>query len=637
MNFCIVFFVLLLLKNGKINYLYECLILIFSNMNYLCVTSGTISANESREMETRDHFKKRRASEKMMSTENHLESDRRQTLCKKTVKTVRICMTLFILLCYGSVFSQTPITVTFKPGAAIGQDAYIGTNQVYSWENINYGNDTELPIQAWTWNQHPGTVRSLLKFDELSQIPQNATITYAELRLYGVPNSSSTTVGNSSYPGSPYNGNGSFTSPQYNTTNESFILRVTSSWNEQTVTWNTQPTTTTQGLLSIPNTTSQWNWNFTDNSANLRAMVQDWVRNPATNFGVMMQLQNENYYRFILFASSDNANAALHPELRITYTTEVPEACPCEANFSYMANTAYSGTYTFMAENPAQQHEWKINGETVDENSFVYTLPEGYHDICYRRVIEDGRECEKCIMICVEAIKDDGGGENGEDDEDGKGGEDGEDGEDGETCPCEVNFSYMRNTVEPNTYLFTVSNSAMRHEWIIDGAEDEEDIINERSFIFTFVKGEHQICYRRIIEDGKECEKCITICVEEEERMDKSSILNNTEKTNVIQGKIPPGDVFFDIEQGETIDDNNIKVYPNPTNNEWNIEIIDNISDKVTISVFDINGKLVHNEIANIVAGKNIFTIYPKNLSTGNYLLEIKGNNVNFKKTVVKN
>jgi len=226
---------------------------------------------------------------------------------------------LFAIVSYSNVFGQTQTTVTFKPGPDIGHDAYIWTTgncmpngDTQLPANRNFGNDPRIQSVAWTWSAlgcFTGAIRSLLKFDELSTIPANAEIISAELKLYGVP-SSTGWIGNSCYPGSPYTSN---------CPNRTFIQRVTSAWEEQTVTWNTQPTTTTVNQITIPQTTSQYNWNFTDNSANLVAMIQEMVANPASNFGFMIKLETENHYRSLMFASSNYSNSALWPELTVTY------------------------------------------------------------------------------------------------------------------------------------------------------------------------------------------------------------------------------------------------------------------------------------------------------------------------------
>ncbi|MDL2238589.1 DNRLRE domain-containing protein [Bacteroidales bacterium OttesenSCG-928-L14] len=309
---------------------------------------------------------------------------------------------LFIAILFGGFLCQAQTTVTFKPGADVGKDANVYTtygcvlyHNTLPSEDMNYGNHSNLYVSDWTYNAlgcSHGTIRSLLKFEELSTIPINAEIISAELKLYGVSTSCSFN-GNSSYPNAPC---GLFS-------NKSFIQRITSAWGENTVTWNTQPSTTTANQITIPQSTSQWNWNFSDNSNNLVTMVQDMVSNPSTNYGFMIRLEDESYYRSLIFASSDHDDPMLWPELTVTYK-EFPNdtiICPCEANFTYFVNTATPNCYFFSASNSAIAHSWKINGENVSsEGSFAYNLSAGENQICYTRIL-DGITCEKCITICV--------------------------------------------------------------------------------------------------------------------------------------------------------------------------------------------------------------------------------------------
>jgi len=272
---------------------------------------------------------------------------------------------LFVILCCRSVFCQAQTTVTFKPNATTGQDASIGTSYGCTMqgntqpnEYLNCGNSQEITPTAWTYNSNGcsmGTARSLLRFDELSKIPVNATIIQAKLKLYGVSftGNNAISVGNSCYPGSP-------SLYADNCPNNCFIQKVTSAWNEQTVTWNTQPTTTPANQITIPQSTLQWNWNFADSSANLVAMVQDWVTNPSKNFGVMIKQVTESYYRSVLFASSDHPNSALHPELIVTYTVCLADTttfnaaiCNGETYQENGFNVSKSGTYTQNLKNSA--------------------------------------------------------------------------------------------------------------------------------------------------------------------------------------------------------------------------------------------------------------------------------------------
>jgi hypothetical protein len=98
--------------------------------------------------------------------------------------------------------------------------------------------------------------------------------------------------------------------------NAGFLSRVTSPWIENSVTWNTQPTTTSVNQVIIPGSSS----NAQDYSLNVTNLIQDMVSN--TNYGFMLNMQDEiNYYKSLMFASSDNANSTKCPVLNITYST----------------------------------------------------------------------------------------------------------------------------------------------------------------------------------------------------------------------------------------------------------------------------------------------------------------------------
>ena len=121
--------------------------------------------------------------------------------------------------------------MTLQPGAASGIDA-----EVVSYSpTVNYGTAKELNTLAWTINGTPVTQRTYLKFD-LSSIPPGSIITSATLNLYF---DSTTTSANHTLYGD----------------NRAYIQRVTSPWNENTITWNNQPTATTINQLLLPAST----------------------------------------------------------------------------------------------------------------------------------------------------------------------------------------------------------------------------------------------------------------------------------------------------------------------------------------------------------------------------------------------
>lgn len=237
------------------------------------------------------------------------------------MKTTKTTLSCFMLLLFTS-FTQGQTTVTFQPDGVVGKDATL--NSAPSVENNNYGTSDHIEAAAWTYSGDPGVVRSLFEFTQLSTIPSNAIITSATLSLYAMdqaPWQHSTLSGS----------------------NEGWLERITSSWNESTVTWTNQPASTTLNSVSLAASISA-----TQNYLNIDVtdLVQDMIDQPATSYGFILKLQTEDYYRRLGFGSSDHTNASLRPKLNITYTTtagtnelEASEGISCYPNPSSDAVT----------------------------------------------------------------------------------------------------------------------------------------------------------------------------------------------------------------------------------------------------------------------------------------------------------
>src|SRR5262249_49024926 len=136
----------------------------------------------------------------------------------------------------------------------------------------------------WTYGGTPGESRAYLKFD-LSQIPAGSILVSANLSFYADPN------GNNGYYGQPTYGNN----------NASYLHLVTSAWNPTNVTWNTQPTSTNANEVLLAQST-----NTAENYLNLNisSFVQTWLNNPASNYGMSLQMIGQNYYNSLIFCSS---------------------------------------------------------------------------------------------------------------------------------------------------------------------------------------------------------------------------------------------------------------------------------------------------------------------------------------------
>jgi hypothetical protein len=160
----------------------------------------------------------------------------------------------------------------------------------------NYPNYPDFIANAWTSGGSPLLERSLMQFD-LSSIPNNATIISAQLSLYGHVSIDNT------QNSSPLSGS-----------NASLLQRVTAAWNPNTVTWNNQPATTTTNQVPLAQSTSS-----TENYLNIdiKNMVVDMINNG--NYGFMFRLDTESYYRCLLFATMANSDTTKFPTLVINY------------------------------------------------------------------------------------------------------------------------------------------------------------------------------------------------------------------------------------------------------------------------------------------------------------------------------
>lgn len=274
-----------------------------------------------------------------------------------------------------SITTPTTYCVTLQPGSA-GIDAVLSEYQ----PTANYGNHPEFYSSQWTYSSNPRESRSLLKFD-LSTIPVGATINSATLSLYACPNNSN------SYAGQP----------TYGTNNASYLKQVTSGWSEGTVTWNTQPTTTTtnQVLLAQSTNTSQSYTNL-----NVANFVQQWVSTPSQNYGMMLDMIGTAYYNAMVFCSSDHDSVALRPKLTICYTLN----CSTHAAFTYTDQTNNNATFTNTSTSYTVA-EWTFSnasgpiGTSLNYNpSFMYS---GLPPYSATLIVKDSTGCTDTLTQVV--------------------------------------------------------------------------------------------------------------------------------------------------------------------------------------------------------------------------------------------
>lgn len=200
---------------------------------------------------------------------------------------------IFILSIYsGKVVAQTSVTITSIDDAMLYNNTHSSQSQS---RDVNYGSHIRISAVAWTYSGAPSYFRNMIRFD-LSSVPTGAVIQSAVLYLYSDPTMASGANSNSG-------------------SNAFYLEKVTQSWAESTVTWNNQPSTTTAGRVwTGPSSSSTEN-----RQVDISTLVQGWVDDPSSNFGLKMILENEVYFSSRNYASSEHSNTLIRPKLVVTY------------------------------------------------------------------------------------------------------------------------------------------------------------------------------------------------------------------------------------------------------------------------------------------------------------------------------
>jgi len=186
------------------------------------------------------------------------------------------------------------IIIKYRPNPGHGEDVYSDLYWGVGSGNQNYV--PELPVNAWDWGGLIIT-RSFLKFSKLYKFPDTLNIISAKLFLYPPE--------------------GFLNHPQGNTgANECVIQRIVSNnWEQETLTWNTQPQeVTTEDLAFIPATNNQFGYAPV---IDITAAISKMVTKQVHNYGFRITLVNEQPFAAVNFASSEAADRSRRPMLVI--------------------------------------------------------------------------------------------------------------------------------------------------------------------------------------------------------------------------------------------------------------------------------------------------------------------------------
>ncbi|RME80270.1 MAG: DNRLRE domain-containing protein, partial [Caldilineae bacterium] len=176
--------------------------------------------------------------------------------------------------------------IVIQPDAASGKDASIS----FKKPNNNYGTDDKLKVDSELFDRW----RSLIQFD-LSSVPPASTIVSATLSMYLDKSKGSQT--------------------------ESIeVHRVTASWDEATVTWNSvsggqYDPTIVDSIVAGNKGWKQWD---------VQTLVQEWIDGTYSNYGMILLSPSNSGNNEKKFISSDSNKADKRPKLEICYDTLQP-------------------------------------------------------------------------------------------------------------------------------------------------------------------------------------------------------------------------------------------------------------------------------------------------------------------------
>lgn len=198
--------------------------------------------------------------------------------------------TLLLIIANFSIFSVIAQTVTI-PVSRHAQIRY-NADPTRAYEaSSNYNSVAELQTWAWTYGGKQYLRKHLFDFD-ITVLPANAHVTKAELKLYGTGHANTGSSAN----------------------NAAWIEIIKDSWNASTVTWNNQPSTTSEDRVALQKSTSSTQ-NYT---LDMIEIVDYMTTNPSPD-GLMLKLQNDVKWSEMAFASPNHSNTSLHPKLVIEY------------------------------------------------------------------------------------------------------------------------------------------------------------------------------------------------------------------------------------------------------------------------------------------------------------------------------
>ncbi len=213
------------------------------------------------------------------------------------------------------------------------QDTYLNIDAA------NYSSDPQLRTYTWPDNRVANAI--VMKFD-LSSLPAGATVQQAALSLALVESDATSDA--------------TYTITANKLTKNPVIAAATGYTTDGTTGWTANACCNNSVPLAQADISAPYDTEAIDKTTGYKtwlmtSMVQEWLANPATNFGVLLNSDAARLRdRYRSFASMENADATLRPYLAVTYTLPAADTTPPSVSITApSAGAAVSGTVSVTA------------------------------------------------------------------------------------------------------------------------------------------------------------------------------------------------------------------------------------------------------------------------------------------------
>ncbi len=264
------------------------------------------------------------------------------------------------VLCCNASICQAGRTVILQPGPDDGKDADIFSHSDHN--NLNFGESIWLRSQGWTRGGAPNILRGLIDFpiDQWVLCAQGfESIESVVLTLYMDPD----------YPwsnGGAYGANASYLHP------------ITEQWEENEVTWNTQPLFDASAYIYIPTNNS-----YVSIDIDVTDLILDRLSAGHEFYGFLLKHVLEAEYRSMTFFSSDGPVPSLRPRLAITYkNTTHPDLPALSSIYNALGGSTWKKSDNWLTScDPCDwlgvtcNAEGRVIGLDLSNNGLSGTLP----------------------------------------------------------------------------------------------------------------------------------------------------------------------------------------------------------------------------------------------------------------------